>query len=458
MNDKLKILILDDDKLYGKMASTILKQDFTVFTALFPSGAFNILEAEKIDILICDYRLPEMNGLEVIKKVKAEYSDLEVIMISSDAPMETIIEAFRLGAVDFFQKPFDIESVKIAIERTTKFVILNKKLAQIEQSNSVLNKELKEKAGFELVSCSPVMEEIKQIMYKVSQSDDTSVIITGESGVGKELVARGIHYMSGRNDQYFGAVNMSAVPDSLFESEFFGHKKGAFTGAIGDRGGWFEIADNGTLFLDEVGDMPYNQQIKLLRVLEDRTFIKVGSQKEQVFNIRIVAATNKAVKDLKTGTDFRLDLFHRLGTFEIYVPPLRERKEDIPVLLNYFVEKFADKMRKQISDFDPASLEELINYPFPGNVRELRNLVERAVILCDGDILNMSHFPNIKSDEIQIVSNGKVFDLELVEKNTIQRALVEVDYNKTKAAKLLNINWNALHRRLVKFNISVPEN
>jgi DNA-binding NtrC family response regulator len=459
MHDKLKILVLDDDKLYGKLATTILKQDFTVYTALRPSLALDILAAENIDILICDFRLPEMNGLEVIKKVKVDYPSIEVIMISSDADMETVIEAFRIGAVDFFQKPFDFESVKISIERTKKFVYLNKKIAEIERSNSMLNQELKEKEGFELVSCSPVMDEIKQIMYKVAQSDDTSVIITGESGVGKELVARGIHHMSQRKENYFGAVNMSAIPESLFESEFFGHKKGSFTGAIGDKGGWFEIANQGTLFLDEVGDMPYNQQIKLLRVLEDRKFIKVGSQKEQEFDIRIVAATNKDVNMLKSGSaEFRLDLFHRLGTFEIYVPPLRERQEDIPVLLNYFAAKFAGKMRKRIAGIDPTSLAELVAYPFPGNVRELRNLVERAVILCDGDTLNLDHFPNILTAETPATNiNNGIFDLEIVERNTIISALKEVNYNKTKAAKLLNINWNALHRRLQKLQIAIPE-
>lgn len=458
MHDKLNILVLDDDKLYGKLAASMLKQNFSVYTALRPSLAFDILASEDIDILICDYRLPEMDGIDVIRNVKEKYPGIEIIMISSYADMDTVIESFRIGAVDFFQKPFDFESVKISIERTKKFVYLNKKISEIERSNSLLNRELKEKEGFELVSCSAVMDEIKQVMYKVAQSADTSVIITGESGVGKELVARGIHHMSGRKENYFGAINMSAIPESLFESEFFGHKKGAFTGAIADKAGWFEIANKGSLFLDEVGDMPYNQQIKLLRVLEDRKFIKVGSQKEQEFDIRLIAATNKDVNTLKSGSEsFRLDLFHRLGTFEIYVPPLRERQEDIPVLLNYFISRFAGKMGKNIKGIDPVSLQDLVAYTFPGNVRELRNLVERAVILCDCDTLNIGHFPNINGVGKAIENKAKVFDLEVVERNTILSALKEVNYNKTKAAKLLNINWNALHRRLQKFNINISE-
>ncbi|MCL3782236.1 sigma-54-dependent Fis family transcriptional regulator [Prolixibacteraceae bacterium JC049] len=459
MIDRLSILVLDDDLFYCKLAKAYLKDDFTVYTALKPSKAFDVLQSVNVDILICDFNLPEMNGLEVVRTVKRDYPDVEIIMISSDAGMETVIESFRLGAVDFFHKPFDFGSVKIAIERTKKFVFLHQQLRQFEMNNRLLTQELNDYNGFEIISVSPVMEQIKQIMYKVAQSDDTSVIITGESGVGKELVARGIHYMSNRKGNYFGAVNMSAIPDSLFESEFFGHKKGAFTGAVADRAGWFEIADDGTLFLDEIGDMQGNLQIKLLRVLEDRKFIKVGSQKEQRFNIRIVAATNKKVDDLKHGVDFRLDLFHRLGTFEIYVPPLRERKEDIPVLLNHFVNKFAAKMRKKIKGIDPVAEKELMDYPFPGNVRELRNLAERAVILSDDDVLHLEHFPDVNNNrKIQMGTPiTEIFDLEEVERRTIMQALERSNYNKSKAAKLLNINWNALHRRLQKYELILPE-
>ena len=435
----------------------ILKEDFTVYTATRPSQAFEVIKTIKIDILICDFRLPEMDGLQVVKNVKENFPDTEIIMISSEASMETVIEALRLGAVDFFQKPFDFESVKISIEKTKKYVVLNQKLKQIELSNSILSKEIQEKEGFEIVSRSPVMDQIKQIMYKVSQSDDTSVIITGESGVGKDLVARGIHYMSNRNSKHYGAVNMSAIPESLFESEFFGHKKGAFTGAINDRAGWFEITNGGTLFLDEIGDMPINLQIKLLRVLEDRKYIKLGTQKEQGFDVRLIAATNKDVNDLKTGKDFRLDLFHRLGTFEIYVPPLRDRKEDIIPLLNHFVKRFGSKMRKKAMTLDPSAENAIMNYPFPGNVRELRNLVERAVILCDSDVLTMDHFPYISNSNGNGHADNGIFDLEVIEKNTIIRALEKVNYNKTQAAKLLNINWNALHRRLQKYEIILPE-
>jgi DNA-binding NtrC family response regulator len=459
--DQLNILVLDDDNLYRKLASSILRADFTVFTAEKPSKAFEIFQNAKVDILICDFQLPEMNGLEVVKRVKEQYPDVEIIMISAEANMDTVIEALRLGAADFFRKPFNFDSVKISIEKTKKFVALNSKLRRTEISNQLLTKELKEKEGFEIISKSKVMDEIKQMMYKVAQSKDTSVIITGESGVGKELVARGIHLMSERKDNHFGAVNMSAIPESLFESEFFGHKKGAFTGAISDRAGWFEIADKGTLFLDEIGDMPMNLQIKMLRVLEDRKFIKVGSQKEQSFDCRLVAATNKDVQEMKSGKEFRLDLFHRLGTFEIFVPPLRQRVVDIPILIEHYVNIFAGRMRKKIEGIDSGTMDTLKQYPFPGNVRELRNLTERAVILCDTGTINIDHFPNINDSGSAATPNvdfhTEIFDLEEIEKRTILKALEKVDYNKSAAAELLNIKWNALHRRLQKFNIVLPE-
>lgn len=459
-SDQLNILVLDDDNLYRKLASSILRADFTVYTASVPSKAFEIFQNAKVDILICDFQLPEMNGLEVVKKVKEMYPDVEIIMISAEANMDTVIEALRLGAVDFFRKPFNFDSVKISIEKTKKFVALNSQLRQSELSNKLLAKELKEKEGFEIISKSKAMDDIKKIMYKVAQSKDTSVIITGESGVGKELVARGVHLMSERHKNHFGAVNMSAVPEALFESEFFGHKKGAFTGAISDRAGWFEIADKGTLFLDEIGDMPMNLQIKMLRVLEDRKYIKVGSQKEQSFDVRLVAATNKDVNEMKSGKDFRLDLFHRLGTFEIFVPPLRQRTEDIPVLIEHYVNVFAGRMRKKIDVIDENAMALLKSYPFPGNVRELRNLTERAVILCDSGVITTEHFPNIDTQSkpnTDALFNSEIYDLELIEKQTILRALEKADYNKSAAAELLNIKWNALHRRLVKFNIPLPE-
>lgn len=457
MSKRLNILVIESDGFYGKLARSILKNDFDVEVIQAPSDALERLRQKSFDILIVDYNLQGANGFRLLKRIKADYPKSEVIMTGPEEDASLASQALAEGASDYFQKPFDYESIKLAIQRTRKFLSINQKLESSERAQQVLKQELEQRNGYDIISCSPAMEEVKLMMDKVALSDSTSVIITGESGVGKELVARGIHNASPRKDNYFGAVNMSAISDTLFESEFFGHKKGSFTGAIGDRSGWFEIANRGSLFLDEIGDMPVNQQIKMLRVLEDRKFIKVGSQNENEFDVRIISATNKNIDELKNGKNFRLDLFHRIGTFEIYVPPLRERREDIPLLLEHFMHLFATKVKKKIDHIDADAINQIAQYAFPGNVRELRNLVERAVILCDSSTLRMEHFKSIvPNTEVNYLS-PEIFDLELIERETILRALKKVSYNKAQAAKLLNLNWNALYRRLQKHQIALPD-
>lgn len=457
MSENLNILVVESDSFYGRLATTILRKDFDVQVFQSPIDALDQLKRESFDIAIIDYNLPGANGLRLLNRMKNEYPNIEAIMTG---PQDSAIssQAIGAGAVDYFPKPFSYDVIKLSIERTQKFLTINQKLKKAELNQDTLKKELEQRNGYEIISKSRAMEEVKMMMAKVAESDSTSVIITGESGAGKELVARGIHNMSPRKNEYFGAVNMSAISDSLFESEFFGHKKGSFTGAIGDRAGWFEIANKGTLFLDEIGDMPMNQQIKMLRVLEDRKYIKVGSQSENKFDVRIISATNKNIRDLNSGKDFRLDLFHRIGTFEIYVPPLRERKEDIPLLVNHFMRSFSSKVRKEITHVDSSTMQKVSEYSFPGNVRELRNIVERAVILCDGKVLNDDSFRNIISVPAEPQTDlNEIYDLEIIERETIIRALRKVSFNKSQAAKLLNLNWNALYRRLEKHQIVIPD-
>ncbi|NLB02679.1 MAG: sigma-54-dependent Fis family transcriptional regulator, partial [Bacteroidales bacterium] len=341
-----RILIIDDDPVYRRLSSSILKERFTVFTAEAPSAGFETLKNEKIDYVICDYRLPQMDGLSVLERIKTDYPHVEVIMVSDAGNMDTVIEALRRGAVDYFKKPFTPADIWMSIEKTQRFSKLKKDFQSEKNKNSQLKQWVDKEMGLQMMGESPIIEEIKNQMRLVARTPDTSVLIIGESGTGKELVARGIHNMSVRRDELFGAVNMSAIPESLFESEFFGHKKGSFTVAIADKAGWFETTDKGSLFLDEIGDMPHNLQVKLLRVLEEKKYVKVGNQKEQTFDIRIIAATNKSLEEISNPKVFRTDLFHRIGTFIIHLPPLRERKEDIPVLVNYFVEQFSEKMAK----------------------------------------------------------------------------------------------------------------
>jgi DNA-binding NtrC family response regulator len=448
---KLNLLIIDDDPFYRRLSASILGEKFTVFTADCPSDGFKILKKETINFIISDYILPEMTGLQLLEKVKVEYPDIEVILISNSGDMDTVIEALRKGAADYFKKPFTPADIWMSIERVMKYSLLKQDLDKQKQQTIFLKKELKNEIGSIIGKSKPILNVIEQIKM-VAQTPDTSVLIIGESGTGKELVARAIHDFSDRKDQMFGASNMSAIPDALFESEFFGHTKGSFTDASADKAGWFETVNKGTLFLDEIGEMTLNLQVKLLRVLEDRKYTKVGTQKSMPFDLRIVSATNKSIETLTENTSFRLDLFHRLGTFVIHIPPLRERKEDIPLIANHFLNSLNSKMGKDIRGISDNALELFNEYRFPGNIQELRNLMERAVILCNEKELQSKHFDIIKSfSNTKVVAD--IYDLEEIEKNAILRALEKTNFNKAEAARLLNIEWNALHRRIQKYQL-----
>jgi DNA-binding NtrC family response regulator len=457
--NSLRILILDDEKLVrDELEEFLIDPNFSLFKAERPSEAFNLMSEHEIDIAIVDINLPEMNGLDVLEKVKKEYPEIEVIMISGYSEMDSVIHAMRLGASDFFTKPFRLRDVESAIERTKKFIHLNKSLIEVKRNFSIISEEFYKAMGYEIIGESPQMKNLINLIGKVAKTDNTSVLITGESGTGKELVARAIHYLSSRKENYFYAVNCSAIPESLFESEFFGHTKGAFTGASNAKVGWFEAANNGTLFLDEIGDMQLNLQTKFLRVLEDRKIMKVGSNVEIPFDTRIIAATNQDIEGLHSEKGFRMDLYHRISSFIIHLEPLRNRKEDIPLLLDYFVKYFNRVMGKTISEIDGAVIRRLLEYEFPGNVRELKNMVERAVIICDMNRLSLSHFQftHMKEENRKVSSlSDENLDLERVEMNCIKKALERANNNKSRAAELLNISWQSLDRRIKKYKIEI---
>jgi DNA-binding NtrC family response regulator len=455
---KTNILVLDDDPVYRNLLRSVLKEKLNVFAVEAPSIAFKILKNEKIDILISDFKLPEMDGLKVLEKVKEDYPDIAVIMISSVGEMNTVIVALRNGAADFLRKPFTTAELWVAVERTQKFSELNTNLNNYKKRNSLLTHVVNNELGNSIIGKSASVKNIKQQIQMVANTPDTSVLITGESGTGKELVARAIHNLSNRNQELFCAVNMSAVPESLFESEFFGHKKGSFTGALVDKAGWFETANGGTLFFDEIGEMSMALQVKLLRVLEDRRFTRVGTQNEQKFDVRIVAATNKTNEELSSGKSLRLDLYHRLSTFIIELPPLRERADDIPELADYFFKSLSKKLGKHLSGIHPEVYELLKKYQFPGNIRELKNIIERALIICESDQITPVNFISINPTGGTVTNTAinNTFDLGELEKQTIIRALQKVNFNKAEAARLLNIEWNALYRRIQKHNIELP--
>ncbi len=454
----LTILILDDEeRVREEIEEFLIEKSFTVLKAEVPSQAFKLLANHEVDILILDIKLPEMDGLQVLSKVKTEHPGIEVIMISGHGDINSVIDTMRLGATDFFQKPFRLVDINTAIERTKRFVTLNTKLRKVEQQYSFLSKELQDNIGHQLIGKSKALKSIVNLMTKVAEADPTTVLITGESGTGKELVARGIHFLSRRKNEFFYTVNCSAIPESLFESEFFGHKKGSFTGADQDKVGCFEIADHGTLFLDEIGDMPLNQQAKLLRILDEKKVKKVGSHKEQSVDVRVITASNQDLEKLIEKNKFRLDLYHRLTSFIIHIPPLRERKNDIPLLIEHFSGHFAEKLGKHIKEVDPEISIKLRNYNFPGNIRELKNLVERAMILSDNDRLDWNDLEMIFSGRSDIGGLQRTpdesLDLESIEKQTIIKALGKANHNKSMAAYFLNITWQSLNRRMRKYGI-----
>lgn len=458
--EKLNILLVDDEiRLLQEIEEFLRNKKYKTFKATKPSEAFSLLKEQHIDIVILDIRLPEMSGLDVLKIIKEDYPTIEVIMVSGHGDMATVIEAMRYGAVDYFPKPFRLLDINNAISRTKRFIDLNRELRKTKSGLDLLSKKLFENIGVQILGKSKEVKNLISMMEKVSKTENTSVLVLGDSGTGKELVAHGIHYISKRNKQTFYSVNCSAVPESLFESEFFGHKKGAFTGATEDKEGWFEIADKGTLFLDEISDMPLGQQAKLLRVLEERKVNKVGSRQSRSVDVRVIAASNKDLEEMANQNKFRLDLFHRLSIFVIEIPPLRERREDIPILLDYYMKFYSKQMGSKVDSFDDELLEMLTNYNYPGNIRELKNMVERAVILSDEKTLTCKYFrlnentkstANDNSPQTDSIAN---FDMEENIKILIEKAMVKANNNKSKAAELLNITWQALDRRLKKHNI-----
>lgn len=453
----LRILILDDEAVFrNELADFFTELSYIPFSAATPSEAFRILQEENIDIALVDIVLPEMSGLEVLNRIRNLNPHVACIAITGHGDMNTVISSMRAGAADFLSKPFSLFDLRQSIERTRRFVELEDRLKKTEINYKLISADLKERIGVEIVGVSPAMKKVISLASKVAETDSTSVLITGESGTGKELIARGIHALSSRSNNFFHSVNCSAIPETLFESEFFGHKKGAFTGAIESTTGWFEISHHGTLFLDEVAELPLPMQAKFLRVLDDKVISKIGAKHEISLDLRIIAATNQNIQAMVDSKKFRVDLYHRLNSFTIHIPPLRERREDIPELINYYVKHFAAKLGKNIFEVDEKVHNKLYNYEFPGNVRELKNMIERAMIVCDGSVLQLKHLCKLKGSANgngdQLVINGD-YDLEKIEKEVITKALHHCGFNKSKAARLLNISRQALDRKLEKFEI-----
>jgi DNA-binding NtrC family response regulator len=457
--NQLKVLILDDEKPFTEELQELLQSSgYRSFESNTWAQGQKILETEEIDLFILDVRLPKVNGLDVLKEVKCKYPNIEVIIVSAHGDMDTVIKAMRLGAIDYLRKPFRHIDIRIAIERTQKFLLLQRRMIQMEEKNLLISKSLEARIERHLIGESQQLKEVLDMALTAAKYQFTNVLITGESGTGKENIARIIHYASELKDNIFCAVNSSAITDSLLESEFFGHKKGAFTGALTDKKGFFEISNKGTLFLDEIADMPVNLQAKLLRAIEEKKITRVGDTEEIATEFRVISATNRNLDDLINQNRFRLDLLHRLNTLHIHIPPLRERPGDIEPLLYYFAEDFSVKMNKPLPAIDNAVISALKKYNFPGNVRELKNMTERAIILCKGNTLGINDFPVTMKANPSAESSVPYYNLKELEIKTICSVLKNSGYNQTIAANTLGITRDALIRKMKKYHIQIKKN
>ena len=442
MNAKPNILVVDDEKSLRDSMKLLLQDCYDVHLAGSGKEAVRIINKNPIDLVLLDIRLPEIDGLEVLKIIKGIDDSIEVIMVTAVVTVGKAVEAIRLGAYDYITKPFDIQSLT---EQVAK--LIEKK--NLRRENLSLRRMIESGCQFEkIVGRSPLIREVFKIIEDVSQSNAT-VLITGESGTGKELAARAIHNRSDRKDKLFVALNCAAIPENLLESELFGHEKGSFTGAAGRQIGKFEIADGGTLFLDEIGSLPLPMQAKLLRAIQEREIERVGGSRPVPINVRLVAATNSDLKAAIKERRFREDLFYRLNVIPLQLPPLRARKEDIPLLANHFLYKYNHEFGKKVKGFKKEVLILLAAYDWPGNVRELENLVERLVVLNRGsNLIEVDKLPaEIKADpsgkngssEVKFKAAVKKFEAEF-----IRQALDKAEGRKGEAAKIMGIHRNTL--------------
>jgi two-component system response regulator PilR (NtrC family) len=455
------ILVVDDELSMREVLEYMLnKEGYQVSCAENGVKAVALLEKQSYDLLLCDIRLGDISGLDVLRASKKANPDTVVILISAYASTETAVEAMNEGAYDYVPKPFDKDELLQTIAKALD-------LRTVEREKEILDGQLKENLHFGLlVGSSPAMQHIYKLVQQVANTK-TSVLITGESGTGKELIAQAIHQESDRSQQPFVVINCGGIPETLMESELFGHKKGSFTGATHDKKGLFEVAHNGTLFLDEIGEISLPVQVKLLRAVQEKVFKPVGGNEDITVDIRIVSATNKNLEKEIIGGNFREDLFYRLNVIEIRVPPLRERKADLRTLAQYFLEKYSKEMGKEITKFSSYAIDLLNKYNFPGNIRELENLLERSVALSTTNIILpdslalslhkrrwIEGFKDRRFD-LDAVSRGVDLDsiLEEIERGYLKKALDCSNGSKNKAAELLGISFRSLRYRLDKLSI-----
>jgi two-component system response regulator PilR (NtrC family) len=455
VSDKGRILVVDDEQSMREFLEIFFRREgFEVVTAGEVDTALLAVESDSFDVVISDIKMPGRSGLELLQAVKEVSPETVVIMITAFATTETAISAMKQGAYDYVTKPFKVDELRLVIEKA-----LEKKLLTLENRRlrSELRTQLRSRS---LVGTSQAMQKIYELIGQVAGTR-TNVLISGESGTGKELVARAIHDQSERRDRPFVPVNCGAIPENLLESELFGHVKGAFTGAVQNKEGLFEVADQGTLFLDEVGELPATLQVKLLRVIQDKRVRRVGGTSDHRVDVRIVAATNRKLEEEVSKGRFREDLYYRLNVIQIALPSLRERIEDVPLLMQHFIEKYAQEADKEVRHISEAARERILSYDFPGNVRELENMVERAVALSQDGVIGLDMLPPTILDPKKRNADGRLppqgCNLEDMvnefERGLLGEALERCGGVKKKAAALLGISFRSFRYRLEKLHL-----
>lgn len=452
MNTDINILVVDDEENVRQLLQKLLSHEgYTVDTARDGMEGLHIIGEKQVDIIISDIKMPHMSGIEFLNKVKKIDPQVGFILITAFATMETAIEALRSGAQDYITKPFDIEDILAVVRQLT---------LQIAEGNALIPCNSESHNDLEVQSKNEKMKEIMQIGRQVADAEST-VLITGETGTGKEVMASAIHNWSSRKNGPIIKVNCAAIPDNLLESELFGYEKGAFTGAVNTKPGKFEIAQGGTIFLDEIGDISPALQIKLLRVLQDKGFERLGGLRHISVDVRVIAATNKDLMTEITNGLFRKDLYYRLNVVPIHLPPLRERQEDIEDLVAHFLQKSAKVSKgRRGKSISGEALELLKSYSWPGNIRELENIIERCVVITPGTVIEKEHLPaeiqfydkNFSSDQVSTGHTRLSYAVDDLEKEIILQAIADHNGNKTKAADSLGISRRSLHRKLQKYS------
>jgi DNA-binding NtrC family response regulator len=450
------ILVIDDEEIQANIIANILeKEGYRVTKGYSAEEALKTAVKDDYNVMLVDLKMPGMGGLEFLRKVKNAGVGANIIIMTAYGTIETAVEAMRAGAFDYISKPFSKDELLINVEKALKaFSLFNQNVNLKEELEDIYGER-------KLIGKSDAIKKVYKLIDKVSKSDTVNVLITGESGTGKELVAREIHARSQRSDMPFLPVNCSAIPETLLESELFGYEKGAFTGAVTRRDGKFKRASGGTIFLDEIGDMPLTMQVKLLRVIQDREVTPVGGDKSTRIDVRIISATNQSIDEMVKRGEFRGDLYYRLNVVPIYIPPLRERAEDIPLLVNFLIDRLNRKLKKTIGEVPQSVLSKLVRYHFPGNVRELENMLERAFILAEDNSLHIEHFPLISSykyDKISITTDMSLKNIsrearQNAERDVIRETLIKTNWNRARAARLLNVDYKTLRNKINELGI-----